>query len=133
MENPGNHIASGHVRAKTTGRIRKPQKTFSCDPCRISRLQCDRKIPCAKCIRRSIEATSTYRSTRRDAPSDTTTGERVPGPSRPTIAERLGQHPFTPTLPPQDNPDEEINEPTVHNCETLLQRPEHPIQAHAIS
>lgn len=133
MENRGDHIASGRIEAKTPGRIRKPRKTFSCGPCRISKLQCDRKVPCAKCVRRGIETTCTYKTTRKDVSSDTTPGEIVPRPSRSTTAEGLAGHSVTPTLPPQDNPNEVINEPTLHNCESLLQRPEYPMQVHTIS
>ena len=130
MDNRGDNIAPT---PKSVRRTRKPRKTFSCDPCRTSKLQCDREIPCAKCIRRGTEASCTYRSTRRDASSDTTPVQGVSVPSRSTTLERPNRNSFTPTLPPHDIPNGEVDEPTLRSCESLLQRPEYPMQGNTTS
>ncbi|TDZ35558.1 putative catechol O-methyltransferase 1 [Colletotrichum spinosum] len=35
-------------------RKRRPRKTFSCEPCRISKLRCDRQRPCSTCRRKGL-------------------------------------------------------------------------------
>lgn len=62
-----------------------------------------------------------------------TLSEKGPGPTRSSTVERPTRQSYTPTLPPQDNPNGEIDEPTLHSCESLLQRPEYPMQVHTIS
>ncbi|EWZ90824.1 hypothetical protein NW765_016030 [Fusarium oxysporum] len=43
---------------------KRPRKRLSCEPCRISKLRCDRQQPCSACKRRECESTCTFRRSR---------------------------------------------------------------------
>lgn len=39
---------------------RRPRKPLSCEPCRHSKLRCDRQLPCSTCLRRGWQASCSY-------------------------------------------------------------------------
>ncbi|KAL4758667.1 uncharacterized protein BDW70DRAFT_152239 [Aspergillus foveolatus] len=43
-------------------RIRRARKPFNCEPCRRSKLRCDRCLPCTSCSRRGLVSLCTYRN-----------------------------------------------------------------------
>ncbi|CVL07114.1 uncharacterized protein FMAN_15270 [Fusarium mangiferae] len=51
---------------------KRPRKRLSCEPCRVSKLRCDRRQPCSACRRRERESACTFRPSRHAVPNNTT-------------------------------------------------------------
>ncbi|EEU38697.1 uncharacterized protein NECHADRAFT_101146 [Fusarium vanettenii 77-13-4] len=98
---PSSHTADGHLK-------RRPRKPLSCEPCRHSKLRCDRQLPCATCLRRGWQASCSY------APSSC---RRAPQRRRalPPISR--------PSLQPQHQPSE-LSEPEGESVLPRSQSPE---------
>ncbi|CAH0051024.1 unnamed protein product [Clonostachys solani] len=51
---------------------RRPRKPLSCEPCRVSKLRCDRLLPCSACRRRECESACTFRRNREAVDNNST-------------------------------------------------------------
>ncbi|KAF5676195.1 fungal transcriptional regulatory n-terminal [Fusarium heterosporum] len=54
---------------------KRPRKRLSCEPCRISKLRCDRQQPCSACRRRERESACSFRRSRDRVINTTTISE----------------------------------------------------------
>lgn len=53
-------------------RIRRARKPLNCEPCRRSKVRCDRRLPCMSCSRRGLVSLCTYRNLRQGHDSEPT-------------------------------------------------------------
>ncbi|KAL2679268.1 hypothetical protein Neosp_010035 [[Neocosmospora] mangrovei] len=53
ISTPSSHTADRQLK-------RRPRKPLSCEPCRHSKLRCDRQLPCSTCLRRGWQASCSY-------------------------------------------------------------------------
>ncbi|KAF5528863.1 hypothetical protein FMEXI_14497 [Fusarium mexicanum] len=56
---------------------KRPRKRLSCEPCRVSKLRCDRLQPCSACSRRECESACTFGRSRDTVTNNTLTEESV--------------------------------------------------------
>ncbi|KAI3129358.1 transcriptional regulator family: Fungal Specific TF [Penicillium roqueforti] len=90
-------------RSKST-RAQRPPRVASCEPCRLSKLACDHRQPCARCVGRDIPHECVYRKNafKRSRPSFT--------PQSPGMQHQLAFNSTSileaiqPTLPPNTHP-----------------------------
>lgn len=67
-------------RKSTRRKQRHPRKPTSCEPCRISKLRCDRQLPCGACRRRESTQCCKYHSNGSSSPTSTRLRETAPTP-----------------------------------------------------
>ncbi|KAI0424401.1 hypothetical protein F5Y09DRAFT_324524 [Xylaria sp. FL1042] len=80
---PPGHVSEGIVKTYR----RRPRKPISCEPCRHSKLRCDRQNPCVSCIRRKCVGSCVYERSPAAAGEQSTRIEPRPEP---------GSAPYTP-------------------------------------
>ncbi|KAI0187332.1 hypothetical protein EV127DRAFT_436776 [Xylaria flabelliformis] len=75
------HMSEGVVKTYK----RRPRKPINCQPCRNSKLRCDRQIPCVQCVRRKCADSCVYErppaASRSGAPRARTEPESRPEPA----------------------------------------------------
>lgn len=123
-----NRTSHGHpdVRASSTPyRRRKQRRTLSCARCRASKLQCNRQIPCATCARRGLEGSCTYASVQYSPANAGQPAGEVPRPlCSPAVSTETPAHPGLTDHIRQQGDTGVNDEPTLHDCEVLLRRPQ---------
>ncbi|KAI0505585.1 hypothetical protein F5B22DRAFT_639774 [Xylaria bambusicola] len=95
---------------------RRPRKPISCEPCRHSKLRCDRQHPCASCIRRKCAGSCVYERRASGAGEHTTHVEhRVVPPSTPYLPQtEHGPAQSSRTVPESQGPSNVVETPEQH-------------------
>lgn len=96
---------------------RRKRKPLSCEPCRISKLRCDRRQPCATCLRRTGVASCVYSQRDNATVSSAAKSRALARSAQPASQSRL----ISP--PQQDTPRSPSPQPIHHRWDTILRRP----------
>ncbi|KAI5459321.1 hypothetical protein BGZ63DRAFT_491508 [Mariannaea sp. PMI_226] len=100
---------------------RRSRKPVSCEPCRHSKLRCDRRLPCATCLRRGWQDSCAYGATRTESirpphrrrGRPTTAVQAVPQPQQAQLIESSESA----------SPRSQSPEPIHHRWDNILSRP----------
>ncbi|KAH7174272.1 uncharacterized protein B0J16DRAFT_309691 [Fusarium flagelliforme] len=97
---------------------RRPRKPLNCDPCRHSKLKCDRQLPCNTCLKRGWEDSCAYGSNFTGP-----RGRRKTRPSNVVVEPRLDNIVSEP-IPVQASETSGTPEPIQERWDCILRRPD---------
>ncbi|RBR26422.1 uncharacterized protein FIESC28_00827 [Fusarium coffeatum] len=104
--------------ASNTTPKRRPRKPLNCDPCRHSKLKCDRQLPCNTCLKRGWQDSCAYGSN--------FTGPRGRRRNRPShvVAEPRLDNIVAEPIPVQASETSQTPEPIQERWDCILRRPD---------